>query len=167
MNKVLIELHCQLLHEHAFPQFRRMPLYAYMPARGSKDYLLIVSAHCKRVRDLWTLHQRDADPAGIWGGLQMSLDLEKAFDIVGRNHVLKALAIFDRLFLHNYCLSHKDIVGRFRTHRGIKQGARDAPLVWIVYMYHFLHQFLERTESQSSGLNLSSSVFLYLCPFSG
>ena len=44
--------------------------------------------------------------------------------------------------LHDYCLPHKEFVGRVRANRGIKQGARDVPFLWIAYMYHFLHQFL-------------------------
>ena len=83
----------------------------------------------------------------------MSLDFEEAFDIVGRDHVFKALELFDlfpdlrhfinlRLLPHDYCLFHKDLVGRFRVHRGFKQGACDAPLLGIVCMGHFLHQLL-------------------------
>ena len=132
MNKVFTGLHCLLLHEHAFPQLCRMRLYAYLPARGTKDCLLIVSDLCRRVKDLCALHQRDPDPVGIWGDLQVSPNLEKAFDIVGRDHVLKNMEVFDlshdlrylinsRLFPHDYCLSYKDFVSRFRAHRGINK----------------------------------------------
>ena len=60
----------------------------------------------------------------------MFLDLEKVFDIVGRDHVVEAMEVFDLspnfrhlinswLLPHDCCLSHKDLVGRIRTHRGI------------------------------------------------
>ena len=33
-------------------------------------------------------------------------------------------------------------MGRIRASRGIKQGARDAPFLWTICMYNFLHRLL-------------------------
>ena len=153
MNKVLTGIHCQQLQEHTFPQLRRMPLYAYMPTRGTKECLLIVAAHCRQVRELCIFHAKDPAPHGLWGGLQVSLDLEKAFDVVSRTHVLRSLDLFETnanlrqlvnawLMPHTYCIPYKDLVARIRASRGIKQGARDAPFLWTICMYHFLHRLL-------------------------
>ena len=148
MNKILTGLHCQLLRQIVLPQICRMPLYAYLPSRSTKDCLLIISDHCRQVRD-----HKDATPKGLWGGLQVSLDLEKAFDAVSRNHVLRALEVFDMnpdlrhlitswLLPHEYCLLHKELLGRIRASRGIIQGAKDAPLMWTVCIYLFCHELL-------------------------
>ena len=153
MNKILTGLHCQLLRQIVLPQICRMPLYAYLPGRSAKDCLLINSDHCQQVRNLRQGHHKDAAPKDLWGGLQVSLDLEKAFDAVSRNHVLRALEVFDMnpdlrnlitswLMPHEYCLPHKELLGRIRASRGIKQGAKDAPLLWIVCIYLFCHELL-------------------------
>lgn len=97
MNKALIGLHDQLYYVIAFLLLRRMPFYAYLHACGTKDYLLIISIsdHYRRVRDQCILHHKDPDPHGFVGGLQISLDLEKDFDIVGRAHVTRTLQVLD------------------------------------------------------------------------
>lgn len=70
-----------------------MPLYAYLSARGTKDCLLIVAAHCCQVRELRIVHAKDPAPLELWGGLQVSLDLDKAFDVVNRDQALRSLDI--------------------------------------------------------------------------
>lgn len=97
--KNMIGFHCNLLRDFAFPQIRRMPLFAYLPARSAKDCLLIISDHCRRVKDLCYRHHKDATPRGLWGGLQISLDLEKAFDVVSQDHIMRILQVFD-IFPH-------------------------------------------------------------------
>ena len=37
----------------------------------------------------------DTNPDGLFGGLQVSLDMEQAFDMVRRDIVLQALSMFD------------------------------------------------------------------------
>ena len=157
MNKILTGLHCQLLRQIVLPQICRMPLYAYLPDRSTKDCLLIISDRsviCARGITKM-LHRK---VCGV-GGLQVSLDLGKAFDAVSRNHVLKALEVFDMnpdlrnlitswLMPHEYCLPHKDLPGRIRASRGIKQGAKDAPLMWIVCIYLFCHELLANHDME-------------------
>ena len=74
----------------AFDHLRTMPLFAYLPHRGTKDCLLLVSDHCRTVQTL--CHQHTRDP-GLWGGIQISLDLEKAFDAINRKLVIRALSL--------------------------------------------------------------------------
>ena len=114
--------------DHTFDRLRTMPLFAYLPHRGTRDCLLLVSEHCRTVR---TLCQQFARAEGLWGGIQISLDLEKAFDAITRIHVVRAIHLFEInsdlrhlvqswLRKHEYCVPHKDLVARFTTTRGIK-----------------------------------------------
>ena len=134
-------------------------LQAMFQCWRTKDCLLIISDHCQQIRDLCQGHHKDAAPKGLWGGLQVSLDLEKAFDAVSRNHVLKALEVFDMnpdlrnlitswFMPHEYCLPHKELLGRIPASRGIKQGAKDAPLMWIVCIYLFCHELLTNHDME-------------------
>ena len=116
---------------HAFPSLRCTPLYAYLPSRDSKDCLLLLSDHCRQIKALCQIHIRDPAAHGLWGDIQVSLDLEKAFDAIDRNLVVRALSLYDvdpdlRLLghswfqKHDYCIPHKQFVGRSTITRGIK-----------------------------------------------
>ena len=67
----------------------------------------------------------------LLGGLQGSLDMEKAFDTVSRTLVFRALKLYhldSDLFQfvyswftpHKYCLPFKQLIGQIQAHRGIK-----------------------------------------------
>ena len=142
--------------DHTFDRLRTMPLFAYLPHRGTRDCLLLVSEHCRTVR---TLCQQFARAEGLWGGIQISLDLEKAFDAIIRTHVLRAINLFEInsdlrhlvqswLGKHEYCVPHKDLVARFTASRGIKQGSKDVPLLWTLSIYLILHDLLTRYDLQ-------------------
>ena len=108
INKVLTGVHCQQFQELTFPKLRSMPLFAYMPARGAKDCLLMIATHCRQMKELCNLHAKDPASNGLWGGLQVSLDLEKAFDMVNRNHFvhltcLRSITISDNSYMHGCC----------------------------------------------------------------
>ena len=71
----------------------------------------------------------------------MSLDLEKAFDAIDHQLVIRALALYDLdsnlpLLVHSwlhkyeYCIPYKELIGRFIASRGIMQGSKDAPMLW-------------------------------------
>ena len=81
----------------------------------------------------------------LLGGLQVSLDMEKAFDTVNRTLVLRALQLYHLdsdlfqlvhswLTPHKYCIPFKQLIGQIQAHRGIKQGAKDAPFLWTLTM---------------------------------
>ena len=116
-----------------------MPLYAYMAHRGTKDCLLIISQYCRIVRDLCKERCKDQSKQGLWGSIQISLDMEKAFDTISRSMISRAFHAFDMsedlqhlvhswLAPHQYCISHKELIGRFQATGGIKQGSKDAPV---------------------------------------
>lgn len=82
--------------------------------------------------------------------MQVSLDLEKAFDAIDRDLVFRALHLFNldpdlRCLVHSwllkyeYCVPHKDLLGRFTASKGIKQRSKDAPMLWTLSIYLILH----------------------------
>ena len=76
------------------------------------------------MRELCNHHAKDPAPHGLWGGLQISLDLEKIFDVVNRNHVLRSLEFFEIdnnlqlvhawMMPHEHCIPLWFLLGDFR-----------------------------------------------------
>ena len=145
VNKVFAGIQCNLILTQAYPLLRQLPLFAYLPSRGTRDYLLIVASHCRQVRDTCSHFRLRPNAPGMQGGLQVSLDMEKAFDTVARSLVLQALDQFrfdvdvfrlmhSWLTPHKYCIPFKQLTGHVIACRGIKQGSKDAPLLWTLVM---------------------------------
>ena len=150
-------IHCRLLLDQAHVSLCQMPMYAYMPHRGTRDCLLTVSHHCRQVRKLCITHRKDDDKAGLWGGLQISLDIEKAFNTISRQLVSRALHAFEIssdlqslvhswLTPHTYFIPFKEVVGKIQATGGIQQGSKDAPLFWNLTMYLILHDLLAQYD---------------------
>ena len=145
VSKVFAGLQCRLILSQAYPTLRQLPLYAYLPSRGTRDCLLIVASHCRQVRNTCSHFRSSPNAPGMQGGLQISLDMEKAFDTVARSLVLQALdqyqfdvdalrLIHSWLAPHKYCIPFKQLIGHVIASRGIKQGSKDAPLLWTLVM---------------------------------
>ena len=144
----------QLL-QYTIDKFRRFPLYAYLPHRSIVDCLLRVSHHCRQVRDDCHLHSKDDSLDGMFGGLQFSFDMNKAFDSVSRITVSLAIKCFQLpqdlqtmihtlLFLHKYYIPHKKLVGEILATRGIRQGSKDGPILWTLCMHLVLADLAAR-----------------------
>ena len=144
-NKVLVGIQCKLIMSQAFSTLRQLPLFAYLPHRGTRDCLLIVSDPYRRVRDLCHNYGLRPNAPGIQGDLQVSLDMEKTFDTVTRPLVLKAFdqlqfdidifrLVHSWLIPHKYCIPFQQLIGHVTARRGIKQGSKDAPLLWTLVM---------------------------------
>ena len=89
--------------------------------------------------------EREVDHSTLRGGLIISLDLTKAFDFVNRCklfdamryfqisedciHILKL--IYDRT---SYTFCHRGESRSIPTRRGIRQGCKAAPLLWLLYL---------------------------------
>ena len=91
VSKVFAGIQCRLILSQAYPILRQLPLYAYLPSRGTRDCLFIVASHCRQIRDTCSHFRSSPNAPGMQGGLQISLDMEKAFDTVTRSLVLQAL----------------------------------------------------------------------------
>ena len=153
--KIISKILITLIKQQAYPTLRSLPLYAYLPQRGTTECLLRVSQHCQQIRQLCRDRQQDASPQGLFGGLQVSLDMEKAFDTVRRDLVLHALdqinlssdvlhMIQTWLVPHKYHIPFKSLIGIIDASRGIKQGSTDAPILWTLCMFLIMKELLQR-----------------------
>ena len=141
-----------------------LPQYAYMACRTCTDAISRVLTHIDGVKhDLQTVqykHHQTAcsnDNISLWGGLMLSLDLSKAFDMVKRPLLFKALSDFgvpDDLcaILHQiyskttYVFEHRGIHKEAPTRRGIRQGCQAAPCLWLVFLGRLMHELASRTS---------------------
>ena len=155
VSKVVSGILTQRVMDSAYPQLRQLPLYAYLPGRSTADCLLLTSAHCRAVREACQQTRQNLDRHNLIGGLQVSLDMEKAFDTISRNVVDGALAILSLhpdvltmihawLAPNQYYIPFKDLVGHLITTRGIQQGSKAAPLLWSLYMHLLMVDLLAR-----------------------
>ena len=108
--------------------------------------------HCAATRTLInnqrrSVHQRASQVPSfaVCGGLQVFLDLRKAFDVLPRQRLfdyLSRLEVDQRLVQllaawHNetsYVLFHDNCYHTIPTGRGVRQGCRVAPILWAAYM---------------------------------
>ena len=166
MNKVLLGIHYRLDLQTIFPFLRQLPLLAYMPHRVTEDCLLIVSSHCRQVRELCTEHLRDDTKKGLWGGIQISLDMQKAFNTVNRTFVSRALRIFDLsidiqssvhswLAPHAYFIPHKKEASNKDPNTSLFSGI--SPYTWS---WHVMGQYIGDDQSFEDLLNTYSDGFL-------
>ena len=145
-----------ILHELR-PQLNRLPQYAYTEMRSCEDAIHRVTTHCRAVRDALMVFQRPihSKAAGqvqpdLLGGLLVSLDLTRAFDTVNRQKLYDGLISMNvphqyvQLLQGIYQQStfnfiHKGESRSFQTQKGIRQGCRAAPFLWIVYCAHMIN----------------------------
>ena len=131
----------------------QLPQYAYVAGRGATEAILRVTLHCVRIRDViqtqkMTIHDRftGARRAGCTGGIQMSLDLSKAFDMLSHEVlVLVMLHAGVSVDLQNVIMAFYDqsvyvIKGRgsntshrIALRRGVRQGCILSPALWAMF----------------------------------
>ena len=77
----------------------QLPQYTYVAGRGTTETILRVTLHCASIRDViqtqkMTIHDRFAGTqrAACAGGIQISLDLSKAFDMLSHEVLVLAMS---------------------------------------------------------------------------
>ena len=150
----------QILTE-AQPVLQQMPQLAYLPQRGCTEAIQLMIQHCQQVRQLlhnnrYRVHRQAAGLAepSLHGGVLLSLDLTKAFDMVPRQFLFAGLnlcgvsqPIIQMLMsIYQYTtfsFSHRGIQRQFVTRKGIRQGCKAAPILWCCFSAFLLQQIAE------------------------
>ena len=130
----------------------QFPMHAYVAGRCTTTALSVVFQHCMEVRSLCldnqdTLRRRYEGwrPQELVGGLQVCLDLSSAFDKVPWRHIDTALemahvpdelrhVLMNWLEASRYEVSIAAEAGAIAVERGVKQGCRASPLLFLAYM---------------------------------
>ena len=137
----------------------QLPQYAYVAGRGATEAILRVTLHCARIRDViqtqkMTIHGRFAgvQRAACAGGIQMSLDLSKAFDVLSHEVLVLAMSHAGVLVdLQNVIMAFYDqsvyvIKGRgsntshrIALRRGVRQGCILSPALGAMFAAYVMH----------------------------
>ena len=142
--------------KQSFPTLCQWPQYAYLPFRCTADAIERVVRHCTYIRSLVQSQRSDvfnraakAPTYQACGGVQIYLDLTKAFDSVSRP------VLFDNfdscgispdiqsliMALHHdthYHFLHDGKYVSVPVQKGVRQGCKLAPLLWACFMQRFL-----------------------------
>ena len=147
------------------PHLKRYPHFGFMPQRSTLDAIQRVASHSRDVRALVGAHKRTVlqqmTPTPtliICGGLSLFLDMSRAFDCANRT------VLFDHLrdlgtplnllqiaaSWHEqtqYCVQFQQQHSVVSVGKGLRQGCKIAPQLWVIYMDKFLAMLTPLTGS--------------------
>ncbi|CAE7208423.1 unnamed protein product [Symbiodinium sp. CCMP2592] len=151
LGKGIMSILIQQAREEISHLIRRFPQTAYIAGRSTSTALRQVFSHCRDVRQMTqgerlTIHQRKDGraQAQCCGGLQISLDLSAAFDLLRWQHIKEALDLAGTpLFLQEILLTwlvqvryifwHRDQSDVVTPKWGLRQGCTASPLLWSAF----------------------------------
>eukprot|EP00435_Cladocopium_sp_Y103_P012108 s4193_g3.t1 len=163
LGKLVVGLLAAKLKDFLTPELSRFPQFGFLPLRAATDAIARVAKHCREVRALVSAQRRSVQaqmqrtPAyRICGGIQLFLDLTRAFDCVHR------LMLFQHLHdLHtpadllqiisswhtntHYNLIFQGVTTKIPVGVGLRQGCKIAPILWVVFMDKFLKMLIPLT----------------------
>ena len=148
LGKALIGVLCRVGQSDSLDQLIHWPLWAYLPHRSTLDSLYRVALHCKQVRSL--IQSQRSTPATrasqhdrykLCGGVQLLVDMSRAFDSVDRNRLfarLHELGVRKEIVKlltswHSdtcYIVQTGDASTQVSVERGLRQGCKAAPWLW-------------------------------------
>ena len=164
-NRMVTKVLQDRLRPYVEKYLEDIPQWAYIPGRSTLDAAARVQAHCQHVihlcsPDRWSVREARAGlprPKQHAGGLQLSLDLSSAFDVLEWVYVAEALddagvpsELKDHL-LEWYRNIHYDFTIQDHTEsvaasRGLKQGCLVAPLIWSLATGRLLYRLALATD---------------------
>eukprot|EP00435_Cladocopium_sp_Y103_P053626 s284_g17.t1 len=166
VGKSILSLLTRRLQSAMFSELSTWPQMAYMAFRDTQDALLRVVTHCQQVHalvrsqssSLWN-QRAGNERLTCYGGLQLFVDLERAFDTAPRDRIIQALQMLqvpDGLIgligawhdSTSYVLSHHDMSDTLPTNRGVRQGCVAAPALWSSLMYLLMIRYSHWVPAQ-------------------
>ena len=152
LGKVILGLLTHSIRPQVLPVFAALPIFAFIPGRGTDEAIMCVFEHCRHVRSQCeaqggTFWSRLAGhrPKSLTGGALLSLDMSQAFDRLPRNILHEGFQLtmvppaIAHLFLHwlqgaQYHLTHRGVSCSITSTRGVRQGCKASPLEWTIFL---------------------------------
>ncbi|CAE7573790.1 unnamed protein product [Symbiodinium sp. CCMP2592] len=151
LGKCVMTLLLRQARSAAETLIKQYPQTAYVQGRGTSTALRRVFAHCALVRaecgnDRLNPHQQRAgeQKKQCSGGLQLSLDMSAAFDLVRWDFLKEAMdfanipiCVQDILLVWlsqvRYIFHHRDCSGSLQPQWGLRQGCVASPILWSLF----------------------------------
>ena len=162
LGKIVLGLLTAKLKPITYPLMRTLPIFAFIPNRGTEEALMFVFYHCRKVRDACTTNARSfwSRHAGhpqtcLAGGAILSLDMSQAFDRLPRERLHQGFQLagvpedLSLLFEHwlkdaRYHIHHRGIDCAIDSSRGVRQGCKASPLEWSLFLCALIHALDEK-----------------------
>ena len=166
LGKMVLGIIASLIKQYLGPHLIPYPHFGFMPERAATDAIQRVASHSRDVRALVGTQRRSVvqqmtqvPKLIICGGLSLFLDMSRAFDCVNRR------VVFDHLMDLNtppelvqivaswheqtqYNLQFNHVSSSIPVGKGLRQGCKIAPQLWVIYMDKFLKLLEARTGPQ-------------------
>ncbi|CAE7211370.1 unnamed protein product, partial [Symbiodinium necroappetens] len=161
---------------------KEYPQYAYRSLASTRDPLLRSSLHCAMVRNKLAGYVEDHTAKvlqqakkELLGGLMVSIDLSKAFDLLKYSEMMLALRDTGmpeplcRMLLHIHMqtkllIEHGGYSRTASMHRGLRQGCCVAPMIyacWTIRLCKVLDARMRPTGSSTSGTWTQHHLSIY------
>ena len=170
----------QQLREYASSYLREATQYAYLGGREAAMAIHRVSQHCKYVQMkcshvIRTVADRqECRPASAphFAGVQLSLDLSNAFDLLNWRLIDRALIdagvdselrnqVLSWYHEVTYHIEHLNRTARVRAQQGLRQGCQLAPILWAMGMGYVFKSVASDPTNQVTTAWLQNNTTTY------
>ena len=162
--KLLARIAAKRLRPYLLQAVEHIPQFAYIPHRQTSDSIDRVIAHCQHIRSKISANRHNPfrphqERKRFTGGMQLSLDLAKAFDKMPRHALLASLErimlpedlISLILYIHDNALMtfvKGNETASIKARSGIRQGCGLAPLLWAAFTLLLFDKFTQHLPIQ-------------------
>ncbi|CAE7252111.1 unnamed protein product [Symbiodinium sp. CCMP2592] len=144
---------------------RHAPQFAYMPGRSAAQAIQRVVLHCSQVQRKCSYstptvvdrHAQLPKQLAHFAGIQLSLDLTGAFDLLDWRLLARALTsagvpvelknqILSWYAEITYVITHLGLTAKVQAQQGLRQGCKLAPLLWILSLAQIYRDLQARED---------------------